>query len=99
MLARWNRCTGTERGNTSGPSDPVPVSASVQAVGVDSAAITPPVSPMGAFFRSLVLPGWGQVAGRSARTGSVLFRGRGRQSVDVVQDERETQGGEGGGTL
>lgn len=50
-----------------------PVSSSVQAVGADSVEVRPPVTPMGAFFRSLVLPGWGQVAADQPGRGAFYF--------------------------
>jgi len=55
------------------PGDTVPISASVQPVGADSAGVSPPVSPMGAFFRSLVLPGWGQVSVDQPGRGAFYF--------------------------
>ena len=39
----------------------------------DSTGPLPPVSPMGAFFRSLVLPGWGQVAADQPGRGAFYF--------------------------
>ena len=51
----------------------VPVSPSVQALDTDSAGVSPPVSPMGAFFRSLVLPGWGQVSVDQPGRGAFYF--------------------------
>ena len=51
----------------------VPVSSSVQALDTDSAGVSPPVSPMGAFFRSLVLPGWGQVSVDQPGRGAFYF--------------------------
>lgn len=53
--------------------DTVPVSSSVQALDTDSAGVSPPVSPMGAFFRSLVLPGWGQVSVDQPGRGAFYF--------------------------
>jgi len=54
-------------------ADTVPISAGVQPVGADSAGVSPPVSPMGAFFRSLVLPGWGQVSVDQPGRGAFYF--------------------------
>lgn len=53
--------------------DTIPVSSSVQALDTDSAGVSPPVSPMGAFFRSLVLPGWGQVSVDQPGRGAFYF--------------------------
>ena len=53
--------------------DTVAVSSGVQAIGADSAGVSPPVSPMGAFFRSLVLPGWGQVSVDQPGRGAFYF--------------------------
>jgi hypothetical protein len=53
--------------------DSIPVSSSVQALDTDSAGVSPPVSPMGAFFRSLVLPGWGQVSVDQPGRGAFYF--------------------------
>ena len=39
----------------------------------DSTGPLPPVSPMGAFFRSLVLPGWGQVSVDQPGRGAFYF--------------------------
>lgn len=49
------------------------VSQDVQAIGADSAGVSPPISPMGAFFRSLVLPGWGQVSVDQPGRGAFYF--------------------------
>jgi hypothetical protein len=54
-------------------ADSVTVPSSVQAVGADSVEVLPPVSPMGAFFRSLVLPGWGQVSVDQPGRGAFYF--------------------------
>jgi hypothetical protein len=56
-----------------GAADTVPISPGVQAVGADSSGVSPPVSPMGAFFRSLVLPGWGQVSVDQPGRGAFYF--------------------------
>ena len=56
------------------PADSAPPAASTipsTTVAVDSAG--PPVSPMGAFFRSLILPGWGQAAVDQPVRGAVYF--------------------------
>ena len=39
----------------------------------DSAGVSAPVSPMGAFFRSLILPGWGQVSVDQPGRGAFYF--------------------------
>ena len=39
----------------------------------DSAGPTPPVSPTGAFFRSLILPGWGQISVDQPGRGAFYF--------------------------
>ena len=44
-----------------------------QEVPADREGPTPPVSPMGAFFRSLVLPGWGQVSVDQPGRGAFYF--------------------------
>jgi hypothetical protein len=56
-----------------GAADTVSISSSVQAAGADSSGVSPPVSPMGAFFRSLVLPGWGQVSVDQPGRGAFYF--------------------------
>lgn len=54
------------------PLDSIPTSASdVPAAVTDS--LGPPVSPMGAFLRSLVLPGWGQAAVNQPVRGAFYF--------------------------
>jgi hypothetical protein len=44
-----------------------------QEASADSAGPTPPVSPMGAFFRSLILPGWGQISVDQPGRGAFYF--------------------------
>ena len=57
-----------------GVEDAAAVSPSVQAVAaVDTATVKPPVSPMGAFWRSFILPGWGQVAVDQPGRGAFYF--------------------------
>jgi len=57
-----------------GVEDAAAVSPSVQAVAaVDTATVRPPVSPMGAFWRSFILPGWGQVAVDQPGRGAFYF--------------------------
>lgn len=41
-------------------------------VALDSAAPTPPITPMGAFFRSLMVPGWGQATLGRKVTGGIM---------------------------
>ncbi len=50
---------------------PPPGAAAVHAAAVDS--VGPPVSPMGAFFRSLILPGWGQATVDQPVRGAFYF--------------------------
>ncbi|MCL7936531.1 MAG: hypothetical protein M8844_00110 [marine benthic group bacterium] len=54
------------------PAEALP-SAIRQEAPADSAGPEPPVSPMGAFFRSLVLPGWGQIAADQPGRGAFYF--------------------------
>jgi hypothetical protein len=44
-----------------------------QEAGADSGGVSAPVSPMGAFFRSLILPGWGQVSVDQPGRGAFYF--------------------------
>ncbi|MGH7590807.1 MAG: hypothetical protein ACREL2_05165, partial [Gemmatimonadales bacterium] len=39
---------------------------------LDSTAIKPPITPMGAFFRSLMIPGWGQATLGRKVTGGIM---------------------------
>jgi len=39
----------------------------------DSAGPSPPISPTGAFFRSLILPGWGQISADQPGRGAFYF--------------------------
>ncbi len=68
---------GTALGTAARAQDSTPAapdSAAVAARTDTVAAIRPPVSPMGAFWRSLVIPGWGQ-AKTGRRTAAALFLG------------------------
>ncbi|MEJ2482733.1 MAG: hypothetical protein P8049_06355 [Gemmatimonadota bacterium] len=69
--------------DTTSASDSIPVSDSRGAsdvllppaptAGADSAGPVPPISPMGAFFRSLILPGWGQISADQPGRGAFYF--------------------------
>jgi hypothetical protein len=52
---------------------PVIAAQSEQETPTDTTGVSPPVSPMGAFFRSLVLPGWGQVSVDQPGRGAFYF--------------------------
>lgn len=56
------------------PAAAAPESAAVAARADTLAAIRAPVSPMGAFWRSLLIPGWGQ-AKTGRRTAAAIFLG------------------------
>ena len=58
-------------GPPAGSSGVAPVS--TQAAAADSAGPSAPVGPMGAFFRSLILPGWGQVSVDQPGRGAFYF--------------------------
>lgn len=53
------------------PDSAAPAGAGVVRPPVDS-AVRPPVTPMGAFWRSLLLPGWGQAALGRKLTGGIM---------------------------
>ena len=54
------------------PADSVPTSAS-EAPAAVADSLGPPVSPMGAFLRSLILPGWGQATVNQPVRGAFYF--------------------------
>jgi len=53
------------------PDSTPPLASEVPAAAIDSAG--PPVTPMGAFLRSLILPGWGQAAVNQPARGAFYF--------------------------
>lgn len=59
--------------DTIGLQAPRPVAVPVRTVTMDPAPADEPVSPAGAFVRSLVLPGWGQAYVGAPGRGSVYF--------------------------
>lgn len=55
---------------------------------VPAADVTPPISPWGAFWRSLVLPGWGQSELGSHTRGAVYFAAEGTSLWMWVRTQR-----------
>lgn len=52
-------------------ADPVPAPAP-RPLAADTAIVKPPITPMGAFFRSLMVPGWGQATLGRKVTGGIM---------------------------
>lgn len=65
---------GAQDSTATVPAVAAPESAAVAARADTVAALRAPVSPMGAFWRSLLLPGWGQ-AKTGRRTAAAIFLG------------------------
>ena len=49
--------------------DPIPAPRSVP---IDTVVVKPPITPMGAFYRSLMVPGWGQATLGRKVTGGIM---------------------------